>query len=134
MERCESNYSSTSYGVIHRNCSTNNGRVTNCGTAGSRNCEVTWHQLWPSTNCGVTHQLWSYKCMSRCEPLIGRSFGWICLSISLCPCCIVQPMGKVGVKLIRTSLGSGGGRRQPNLLVLFAGQLIQYVRYTCYQL
>ena len=35
--------------VIRRNCGTNCGRVTNCGTAGSRNCRVTWHQLWSST-------------------------------------------------------------------------------------
>ena len=80
----------------------------NCGTAVSRNCGVARHQLWSSTNSRVSRQLWSYKCMSRCEPLIGRSFGWICLSRFPCPRCVVRPAVKVGVKLIRTSLVQAG--------------------------
>ena len=91
------------------------------------NCGVPRHQLW--------YQLWSRAILIEfCEPLTGRSFGWICLSRSPCPRFVVRPTGKVGVKLIRTSLGSGWVGRQQTLPVLFAGHLIHYVRYACYQL
>ena len=40
--------------------------------------------------------VWSYKCISRCEPLIGRSFWWMCMSGFPCPRCVVRPTGKLG--------------------------------------
>ena len=40
--------------------------------------------------------LWSCECMSLCEPLIDRSFWWICLSGFPYPRCVVRPMEKLG--------------------------------------